>query len=51
MKILTYKNLNMGETIINFLILLFQQSICIGFLLIYIYLDYTVYIQKDNMQG
>ena len=47
MKILTYKNLNMGETIINFLILLFQQSICIGFLLIYIYLDYTVYIQKD----
>ena len=47
MKILTYKDLNMGETIINFLILLFQQSICIGFLLIYIYLDYTVYIQKD----
>lgn len=27
MKILTYKNLNMGETIINFLILLFQQAI------------------------
>ena len=47
MKTITYKNLNMGETIINFLILLFQQSICIGFLLIYIYLDYTVYIQKD----
>ena len=47
MKIITYKNLNMGETIINFLILLFQQSICIGFLLIYVYLDYTVYIQKD----
>ena len=47
MKTITYKNLNMGETIINFLILLFQQSICIGFLLIYVYLDYTVYIQKD----
>lgn len=47
MKIITYKNLNMGETIINFLILLFQQSIFIGFIFIYIWLDYTVYIQKD----
>ncbi len=27
MKVITYKNLNMGETIINFLILLFQQAI------------------------
>ena len=47
MKILTYKNLNMGETIINFLILLFQQAIFFGFIFIYVYLDYTVYIQKD----
>ena len=27
MKVITYKNLNMGETIINFLFLLFQQAI------------------------
>lgn len=47
MKILTYKNLNMGETIINFLFLLFQQAIFFGFIFIYVYLDYTVYIQKD----
>ncbi len=47
MKTITYKNLNMGETIINFLILLFQQSIFIGFIFLYIWLDYTVYIQKD----
>ena len=31
MKILTYKNLNMGETIINFLILLFQQAFFFNF--------------------
>ena len=47
MKILTYKNLNMGETIINFLILLFQQAIFFGLIFIYVWLDYTVYIQKD----
>ena len=47
MKILTYRNLNMGETIINFLFLLFQQAIFLGFIFIYVYLDYTVYIQKD----
>ena len=47
MKTITYKNLNMGETIINFLILLFQQAIFFGFIFIYVYLDYTVYIQKD----
>ena len=47
MKTITYKNLNMGETIINFLFLLFQQAIFFGFIFIYIYLDYTVYIQKD----
>ena len=47
MKTITYKNLNMGETIINFLFLLFQQAIFFGFIFIYVYLDYTVYIQKD----
>lgn len=47
MKILTYKNLNMGETIINFLFLLFQQAIFFGLIFIYVWLDYTVYIQKD----
>jgi len=47
MKVITYKNLNMGETIINFLFLLFQQAIFFGFIFIYISLDYTVYIQKD----
>ena len=47
MKIITYRNLNMGETIINFLFLLFQQAIFFGFIFIYVYLDYTVYIQKD----
>ena len=36
MKILTYKNLNMGETIINFLILLFQQAFFLIFILIVI---------------
>ena len=47
MKVITYKNLNMGETIINFLFLLFQQTIFFGFIFIYVSLDYTVYIQKD----
>ena len=47
MKVITYKNLNMGETIINFLFLLFQQAIFFGFIFIYVSLDYTVYIQKD----
>ena len=47
MKIITYRNLNMGETIINFLFLLFQQAIFFGLIFIYVYLDYTVYIQKD----
>ena len=47
MKVIIYKNLNMGETIINFLFLLFQQAIFFGFIFIYISLDYTVYIQKD----
>ena len=47
MKIITYRNLNMGETIINFLILLFQQAIFFGLIFIYVWLDYTVYIQKD----
>ena len=52
MKTITYKNLNMGETIINFLILLFQQAIFFGFIFIYVYLDYTVYIKRImNMQG
>ena len=37
----------MGETIINFLFLLFQQAIFFGFIFIYVSLDYTVYIQKD----
>ena len=36
MKILTYKNLNMGETIINFLILFFQQAFFLIFILIVI---------------
>ena len=47
MKTITYKNLNMGEAIINFLILLFQQAIFFGLIFIYVWLDYTVYIQKD----
>ena len=47
MKVITYKNLNMGETIINFLFLLFQQAIFFGLIFIYVSLDYTVYIQKD----
>ena len=47
MKIITYRNLNMGETIINFLFLLFQQAIFFGLIFIYVWLDYTVYIQKD----
>ena len=47
MKVITYKNLNMGETIINFLFLLFQQTIFFGFIFICVSLDYTVYIQKD----
>ena len=48
MKVITYKNLNMGETIINFLILLFQQAIFLDlYLFIYVSLDYIVYIQKD----
>jgi len=47
MKTITYKNLNMGETIINFLFLLFQQAIFFGLIFIYVSLDYTVYIQKD----
>ena len=47
MKTITYKNLNMGETIINFLILLFQQAIFFGLIFIYVWLDYIVYIQKD----
>ena len=47
MKTITYKNLNMGETIINFLILLFQQAIFFGLVFIYVWLDYIVYIQKD----
>ena len=47
MKVITYKNLNMGETIINFLFLLFQQAIFFGLIFIYVWLDYTVYIQKD----
>ena len=36
MKTITYKNLNMGETIINFLILLFQQAFFLIFILIVI---------------
>ena len=47
MKVITYKNLNIGETIINFLFLLFQQAIFFGLIFIYVSLDYTVYIQKD----
>ena len=47
MKTITYKNLNMGETIINFLFLLFQQAIFFGLVFIYVWLDYIVYIQKD----
>ena len=47
MKVITYKNLNMGETIINFLFLLFQQAIFFGLIFIYVSLDYTVYIQKN----
>lgn len=47
MKIITYRNLNMGETIINFLFLLFQQAIFFGLIFIYVWLDYIVYIQKD----
>jgi len=37
----------MGETIINFLFLLFQQAIFFGLVFIYVWLDYIVYIQKD----
>ena len=47
MKTITYKNLNMGETIINFLFLLFQQAIFFGLVFIYVWLGYIVYIQKD----
>ena len=44
MKVITYKNLNMGETIINFLFLLFQQAIFFGLIFIYVSLDYIVYM-------
>ncbi|CDA08880.1 putative uncharacterized protein [Fusobacterium sp. CAG:649] len=35
MKVITYKNLNMEETTINFLFLLFQQAIFFGFIFMF----------------
>ena len=47
MKILTYKNLNMGETIINFLFLLFQQAFFLIFILIVINLTIVEFNNEE----
>lgn len=49
MKIITYKNLNMGETIINFLILLFQQAFFIMF--VFIVINFTIDDFNNNEIG